>query len=219
MIAAFRKAPCWRLVATQHPGADIFQGLTDFGEWEELYEVESLTNERLRPHAGNLSSVPRERRGYGPGSAYIMAPFAYRAPGRFGDGSFGVLYAALDEPTALAEAAFHRARFLRSTGSPREIAAYQVLTLKLTGELEDIRLLLRSELYDPDPSRYGPAQVFAAQVRDLDGDGIVYASVRRLGGGCVAGFRPDRFSECRHARLLQFYWDGARLAGPEGSYA
>ena len=213
MIAAFQNAPCWRLVGARTPGVDVFHGITDFGEWEELYEIENLTNERLRAPAGNLAGIPRECRAYGPGSAYIMAPFAYRAPGRFGDGSYGVLYAALDEPTALAEAAFHRARFLRATANPKETATLQLLALKVTGELEDLRPLWGSEVYDPDPSRYGAAQRFAAQIRAQGGDGIVYASLRRLGGECVAGFRPDRFSDCRHVRLVQFYWDGAQLLG------
>lgn len=213
MIAAFVKTPCWRMVATRSPGVDLFQGLTDFGEWEELYEIESLTNERLRAPGGNLAAVPRDRRAYGPGSAYIMAPFAYRSPGRFGDGSFGVLYAALDEATAMAEVFYHRTRFLRATANPKEMAAYQVLTLKLTGNLEDLRTLRDGEWYDPDPARYAAAQDFAAQVRSRDGDGIVYASVRLPGGECVAGFRPDRFSECRHARLVHCYWDGSRLTG------
>jgi hypothetical protein len=59
-------------------------------------------------------------------------------PGGFGDGSFGVLYAALDEATAIAE----------------------------------------------------------------------MASVRWLGGECVAGFRPDLFSGCRPAGTVQFFWVG-----------
>ena len=38
------------------------------------------------------------------------------------------------------------------------------------------------------------------------------------GGECVAGFRPDRFYGCRHAKIIPFYWDGARLAGPDGCF-
>lgn len=136
MIAAFAQATCWRLVATRNPGADVFQGITDDGEREERYEIESLTNERLRAPFGNLVSVPKGLRAYG-----------------------------------------------------------------------------------PDLSRYGPAQAFGAQIRAGGGNGIVYASVRRPGGMCVAGFRPGRFSDCRHARLIQCHWDGARLTGPDGSFA
>jgi hypothetical protein len=28
-----------------------------------------------------------------------------------------------------------------------------------------------------------------------------------------APLRPDRFSECRHAKVIQAYWDGARMLG------
>ena len=108
---------------------------------------------------------------------------------------------------------YHRARFLRASATSKETAVFQVLTLKLTGVLEDLRPLSGAAWYDPDPARYGPAQGLGAQVRDCDGDGIVYASVRRPGWECVPGFRPDRFSECRHARLVQCYWDGAQIMG------
>lgn len=219
MITALERAPAWRLVATRSPGVDVFQGLSDFGEWEELYELESFTNERLRLVVSNLAFIPRERRALGPGSAYIMAPFAYWAPGRFGDGSFGVLYAALDEATTLAEVAFHRARFLRATRTPRETATYQMLSLKVAGAFEDLRGVDRPELFDPDPAGYGASQAFATGILARDGDGVLYPSVRRLGGTCVAGFRPDRFSDCRHLRLLSLFWDGDRLVGPDGCYA
>jgi hypothetical protein len=213
LITRLSRTPCWRLVTVRHAGVDIFQGLSDYGEWEELAEIESLTNERLKTAAGNLSLIPRERRAYGPGSAYVMAPFAYWAPGRFGTGGFGVLYAGLDEATARAEVFHHRARFLQATGTSREVATFQVLSLRCTGALEDIRSLAGTDLYDP--AAYGPAQTFAAKVRAGNGDGIFYASVRRPGGECVAGFWPDLFTECRHVRRIQCFWDGNRLHGED----
>jgi hypothetical protein len=94
-----------------------------------------------------------------------------------------------------------------------------MLSLNFTGDLEDIRPLVQSELYAPDPGQYSSAQRFAAQIQARDGDGIVYASVRRLDGECIAGFRPDRFSDCRQVRIIQLFWDGVRLMGPEGSLA
>jgi len=218
VITAFAQVPCWRMIGVRTSNIDLFQGLTDFGEWEALQEVDSLTNERTRRAASYLAAVPREHRAYGPGSTYIMAPFAYRAPGRFGDGSFGVLYAALDERTCLAEVGFHRARFYRSVGNPRETSDHQVLALDVTGNLEDLRNQPPDHptFVDPDPTHYGTAQAFAARLRSEGCPGIAYPSVRRFGGDCIAGFRPSLFSHCRHAKVIQLLWDGHHLLGPDG---
>ena len=216
MTVSFAAVPGWRAISIRTSSRDLFHGLTDYREWEELAEIDSLTNERTRLSAGYLAQIPKEQRAYGPGSLYLMAPFAYRSPGRFGDGSFGVLYAALDEPTALAEVGYHRARFLRATHTPRETSDHQLLTLKITGELEELRAMAVShpEYYDPDPANYGAAQAFATSLRVSGCAGIAYDSLRRLGGQCVAGFQPSLFSHCRHARVVQFHWDGQQLSGP-----
>ena len=218
MIATFLQAPCWRVIATRSSSQDLFQGLSEFGEWEALVEIDSLTNARTHPAIGHLARMPREDRAYGPGSTYIMAPFAYRAPGRFGDGSFGVLYAALDEQTAMTEVAWHRARFLRTTANRRESAPQQVLTLSLTADVEDLRGQAHAhpEWYGEDPLTYGPAQTLATGLRSGGRSGVAYDSVRHRGGECVAGFRPSIFSGCRHARVVHFFWDGRMLYGPDG---
>jgi hypothetical protein len=216
MIAEFKDLPCWRVIPTRVPGADLFQGIADYGEWEAVFEVENLWNERTRGVLGNLAQVPPGHRAYGPGSTFIMAPFAFPAAGRFGDGSHGVLYAGLDERTALAEVAFHRAKFMRETRRPRETLDHQVLGLAFTGKAEDIRSATEAlvQVYAPDTWTAG--QAFAAPVRARGLDAIAYASVRRLGGECLAGFRPNAFHQCRHLRLIQFFWDGAGLRGPDG---
>jgi hypothetical protein len=91
--------------------------------------------------AGSLASLPRSQWVTGPGSIYIMAPFAFREPGRFSDGSFAVLYAALDEATAVAELAGSRARFLRKSRIARGTLDHLLLRMSVTGSMEDARPL------------------------------------------------------------------------------
>lgn len=209
MNRSLTSVPCWRVIGTRVPAADLFGGIADYGEWEAVFEIENLWNERSLGVLGNLDLVPREHRAYGPGSAYIMAPFAYLAQGRFGDGSYGVLYAGLDERTAIVEVAWHRERFMKESGNPKETMDLQLLGLVFDGTVEDLRGVKHPAVYAPDSWLSG--QALATQIRGQGLDGIAYDSVRRLGGECLAGFRPNAFSQCRHVRPLQFFWDGIAI--------
>ena len=182
-------------------------------------EIAGLWDPMNSGPAGSLAGLPRAQWVTGPGSIYLMAPFAFRQPSRFGDGSYGVLYAALEETTAILEMAASRARFLRKSHAPRETLDNLLLTLSLTGLLEDARPLFRAG--DPIYAKedWAPAQVYGARVRGAGAKGITYASVRRIGQDCVAGFRPDLFHGCRPAGTLQMYWDGTSLWGPGGRLA
>lgn len=165
---------------------------------------------------GSLASLPRAQWVTGPGSTYIMAPFAFRQPGRFGDGSYGVLYAARDEATAVAEVASGRVRFLRAGRIARESLEEQMLRLVVNGALEDLRPRFAEgdPIYRPDDWTAG--QACGAALRASGADGVVYASVRRTGGECVGGFRPDLFSNCLPGASVTFFWDGRNLQGPDG---
>jgi len=215
MEARFEAVPLWRGVARLDPVRDLFGGLADFGEWQAVSEITRLWDPAAPGPRGNLAALPRSEWVVGPGSTFIMAPFAFQRPGRFGDGSFGVLYAALEEATALAELAHSRARFLRAGHNAREVLDHQMLTLLATGTFED----LRADRESPglhDPLDWGPGQAQGARIRAAGGNGITYASVRRPGGACVAGFRPGLFSHCEAAGTVQFFWDGMALHGPGG---
>jgi hypothetical protein len=209
----------WRGIAARKPSADFFGGIADFGEWQAVMEITGRWDPANPGPAGSLAGLPRAQWVLGPGSVYLMAPFAFRQPGRFGDGSNGVLYAAMAEATAITEMASGRARFLRGSHAPRETLDGMLLTLALTGLLEDARPLFRegATIYAPDDWTEG--QRFGARVRASGTDGILYTSVRRVGQECVAGFRPDLFSGCRPAGSLQFFWDGHDLWGPGGRLA
>jgi hypothetical protein len=123
-----------------------------------------------------------------------------------------VLYVALEEVTALAEVAWHRARFMREWSLPRQTTDYQVLGLSFTGTVEDVRPCREAGIYAPES--WAEGQVLGARIRAGGIDAIAYASVRHLGGECLAGFRPKAFSQCRCLRYTQFFWDGKALQAP-----
>lgn len=210
----FASVPAWRVVAARHPPIHLFEDVADASEFDALYELEAA----FSPHHDELrllQHLPRSEWVYGPGSGYVMAPFAYRSPSRFSNGDFGIFYAGLDEATAIAEVGFHRGVFMARTHEPPSVLEEQVLGARVTGNLVDIRgqATALPLLYAPDPAAYVHAQAFGASLHEASEEGLAYDSVRRPGGACVGILRPRRISGCRQIRLLKYVWDGSRIAG------
>jgi hypothetical protein len=212
--AALAGQPSWRVIAARHPPVLLFELVASQEDFEALYELEAA----FSPHYDEITLLhylPRNEWVFGPGSGYIMAPFAYLNPSRFSDGRFGVYYAALDEETAIREVAFHRGIFMSRTNEPASALEEQVLVASISGDLVDIRGQQASQqaVYTPDPLAYGPAQAFGANLRGAGETGIAFSSVRNAGGACVGIFRPRAVAECRQFRPLRYIWDGAKIAG------
>src|SRR5690606_37122100 len=79
-VRRVRWARAIRVVPSRYPPVDLYARIAPAEDFAALEEVEALTNDRLRAEAGVLALVPPEERVYGPGSAYIMAPFAHPNP-------------------------------------------------------------------------------------------------------------------------------------------
>jgi hypothetical protein len=213
-VSAIDWAPCVRIVPSRYPPVDLFERVADPADFEAVYEVEALTNDRLRAEVGEIALVPPAERVFGPGSSYIMAPFTHLAPGggRYTDGTYGAYYTASDRATAVAETCYHRARFMAATAEPPLDLEMRVLEARLSAELHDVRgmVLDRPELYLSE--EYRPPQELGRTLRYAGSSGVVYRSVRRAGGECAAVFRPRVLSECRQAEHLIYVWDGHRIA-------
>ena len=212
-VAKVEWKPCWRIIPSRFPPIELFERVSDAGDLEAIFELESLTNPRLREEVGDICLVPVEDRVSGPGSSAIMAAFTHLNPegSRFSDGSCGVFYAGKDLNTAIAETKHHRERFLRATAqSPMEfdMRAYAV---DLAGELHDLRgrrpdypLVYRED-------SHAAGRHLAGALRRDGSNGIAYDSIRREGGECAAVFRPVLLSNCRQERHLGYVWDGKRV--------
>ena len=206
--------PCWRIVPSRFPPIDLFERIADPADWDALIAVESLTNDRIRDAVGDIALVPAAERISGPGASVIMAAFTHLNPdgSRFSDGSFGVFYAGVDLATAIAETTHHRARFMRATGQSRMELDMRVYTVDLDGELHDItgRQAELPLVYHADD--YAGGQALATRLRADGSSGIVYDSVRRVEGTCVAVFRPRCLSNPRQERHLCYVWDGRAIS-------
>ena len=207
--------PCWRVIPSRFPTVDLFERVADPADLEAVFAIESLTNDRLRDEAGDLTLVPPEDRIAGPGTSAIMAAFTHLNPdgSRFSDGSYGVFYAAKSLETALRETIHHAEVFMRATTEPPMELTRRVILADLDGELHDLRGLADALPDVAHPDDYTAGQALARSLRAVGSNGIAYGSVHHAGGEYAAVFRPPLLSASRQERHLCYLWDGARISG------
>lgn len=201
----------YRIVASRFPPVGVFDAIADPKDLDALYAIESLTNPRLREEIGELVQVPRERRVSGPGSTPLMAAFTHLNPegSRFSDGSYGVLYLSHEFTTAVEETVYHREIFLAATKEPPIDLTVRCYVSGVHGTLHDIR---KGWKHEHDPGSYAASRKLGARLRKDGSNGIVYDSVRRVGGESAALFYPDLASPCVQGKHLIYRWDGERIA-------
>ncbi len=206
--------PCWRIIPSRFPPIQLFERIADPDDLEAIFEIEAMTNPRLRDEVGEISLVPEGDRVSGPGSSVIMAAFTHLNPegSRFTDGSFGVYYAAKDIETAVAETKHHRERFMRATNEKRMELDMRVYAVDLDGQMHDLRGQQDAYLDVYAADDYSASQALAKSLRNQDANGIAYDSVRHAGGECVAVFRPPVLSNGRQERHLCYVWDGNEIS-------
>jgi hypothetical protein len=208
-----RWQPAHRIIPTRYPTVYIFDRIADPADFDALYALEALTNDRLRDEAGVIDMVPAADRIVGPGSGPIMAAFTHVNPtgSRFSDGRFGMFYAAREKATAIAETQYHHARFLAATAEPPMQLSMRLYAVKVSAMLHDLR---PADVVSPEVhamGSYAASQALGAQLRQEGATGVVYRSVRHEGGECVGLFKPKGASQCMHAAYLLYVWDGSRF--------
>ena len=203
-----------RIIRSAFPPIDLFEDIADPADWPLLVSAEQKTNPRIMATIGNLDLVPEERRVGGNGASYLMSPFTHVSvdrPSRFTDGSSGVLYVGNAFETALFETIHHHGRFMaRTAEAPGWSSQFREIVLTVRANLHDLRGI---DLANPalDPGSYVAAQRLAEALKAAGADGLVYPSIRHLGGECVGLFYPDCASEPVQGRHLDYHWNGTRV--------
>jgi hypothetical protein len=152
--------------------------------------------------AGNPDRLPQLR-------AYLRMPG--RGPrSRFCDGSFRSVYAGKTLATCKAEVAFHHGQALRDSGEPPGAARiFEALMARVGGRFVDVRGG-HGDLHRPED--YGPAQAFGRAAKAAGEPGIVFRSLRRKAGECLAILDGEKVRSCALVELLALRWDGEQLA-------
>lgn len=177
----------------------------DDSHLRDLFELDFATNDRLHAENGLLPGIGYHELVFGvPNYRVINAAFTHAHPlgSRFNGPDRGAWYAAFELETAQGEVAFHKATEYAEIGRFEDSVTYDDYLADFSASFHD----LRGEALDP--RSYVACQELAQRLLDLGSLGVVYSSVRRAGGTCVACFRPALVGNVRKHHRYRFTWSG-----------
>lgn len=212
----FRDQIAYRLVNSKFPPIDIFDDVASNDEFEALYRLQARTNPRLLDEVGHIRLIRPERRPFGiTGCNYALAPFTHinRLGSRFSRGEFGVLYAAEEIETAIAETCYHQQRYFQKQlrGLKYDRIVMRGLKLTFSATLLNIRIPKIDKFGWYDPDDYTAAQQLGDAIKRADKDGLWFESVRRPSKSCYALFSPHLINSVLQTRHYELVWDGTRI--------
>ena len=144
----------------------------------------------------------------------VNAAFAHAHPlgSRFSGPDSGAWYAAFELETSQVEVAWHKSVVLAEINWPEESIAYDDHLADFSGEYHDIRGDARFwQCLEPDS--YVESQSLAETLLAQRSSGIVYPSIRRNNGTCLARFQPALVGNVRKSARYRFTWPAP--FGPE----
>jgi RES domain-containing protein len=128
--------------------------------------------------------------------------------GRFNSPGRGAWYAAFELETAQAEVAFHKSVALAEIARTDDVVTVDDYLADVSAELHD----LRGDTAHADclaPDSYVRSQQLAESLLGNGSLGVVYPSVRRRRGTCLACFRPALVANVRRRATYRFTWKGS----------
>jgi hypothetical protein len=184
-------APAYRLIPSQFPPIGLFDTVATAADLAAVMDLVGWTNDRIV--AERLARLPQAEWVFGrPNASVVMAAFLHVAPGgmRFNSNDLGAWYAAAALTTAAVEVAHHMRREAVARGAPTLTRKFRTYTSILAGDYLDIRgqQAARPEIYASDS--YAASQVLGESVRDADGAGLIFDSLRHAGGINIVAHRP-----------------------------
>jgi hypothetical protein len=196
----------YRLIPSHFPPIAFFENLLDSSELEAAYALESLTNDRLQDEVGNIQVVAERDRVCGHGPSVIMAAFTHIGyESRFTKGLYGVYYAGLELETAIKESQYSRSRLILATQEEAQILTMRCYKCTVDAHLVDLQG--DKDVHAPDS--YTAAQSKGANLRSGGEYGVLYNSVRKEGGQCIAIFKPKALKPpAVQTAHYQYHWNG-----------
>ena len=231
-ITAIRQDDTHRLIPSRYGEDSVLRRLAeDERELQLLFDLDGATNERLLGEANLLPGISVHELLFGVSYAHIVnAAFTHAHPGgsRFNAPERGAWYAGFELETAQAEVArFTKRKSLQEIDwKEPERFTFDDYLADFRADFHDIRGNdirgndLRgndggtdaSEDNWLDPDSYVASQRLARELLASGSSGIVYPSVRREGGACIACFRPALVTNVRQGQIVTLTFRGPNLS-------
>jgi len=196
-----------RLIPTAYYKPPVLSALADNdNELAILERLEGLTCRRLQTPA-----ILPDYDAWG--RSLIEAAFKYRRKGgcRFNDEGRGAWYAGFSDRTSLAEVAYHHTRELEYMGHLYDQVQYRALNASFIGRFNDLRSAAADDpcLHPDITVGYPAGQGLARQLISDGSRGLIYPSVRDLGGICIVAFQPNVVQDVTSGANWRLEWDGS----------
>lgn len=175
---------------------------------QDIYELDRVTNDRVLAENDLLPGIGVGELVFSvPSYRIINAAFTHAHPlgSRFNGPDRGAWYAGFELETSQAEVAWHKSLELAEIDCWTESVVYDDYLADFGGEYHDIRDV--GEFMDClAPDSYVASQGLAEWLLEDGSSGVVYPSVRRAGGACLACFRPALVGNVRKGARYRFTW-------------
>jgi len=210
-VSLVRRYDTHRLIPAKYSGASVLARIADDdAHLAEVFDLDHATNERLLAENERLPGIGLHELVFGvPYYRVVNAAFTHAHPlgSRFNGPERGAWYTAFELKTAQAEVAFHKSVQLAEIGRFEDEVTFDEYLSDFSGEFHDLRG--RETFLDClDPGSYRRSQALAERLLEAGSLGVVYPSVRRRGGTCLACFRPALVGNVRKAATYRFEWRG-----------
>lgn len=213
-LSLVRKFDTHRLIPSKYSdgGDSVLTRIADDDvHLQDLFDLDAATNDRLLAEAGwSLAVGPAELVAGVPYARIVNAAFAHPHPlgSRFNGPDRGAWYAGFELATSQAEVIFHKSTEYAEIGRFDDSVTYDDYLADVSAELHDVR---RSGEWGEvlAATSYVASQRLAEQLLAIGSLGVIYPSVRKKGGTCVALFQPALVANVRKGPTYRFTWSGS----------
>lgn len=211
-VALVRESDTHRLVPSRyvHGDASVLGAVAPDEEMQAVLDLDAATNDRLLAAEQRLPGIGLEELVFAiPNADVVNAAFCHPHPlgARFNGPDRGAWYAGFELATSQAEVAFHKTVQLAEIDRFEDSVTYDDYLADFAASFHDLRRA-RAFAACLDPRSYVESQALAEQLLRDGSLGVVYPSVRRRGGTCLACFRPALVGHVRRGRTYRFTWRG-----------
>ena len=212
-VTLVRQYDTHRLIPSRYGegGASVLARIADDdAHLADIFDLDHATNDRLLAENDMLPGIDTHELVFGlPYYRIVNAAFCHANPlgSRFNGSDRGAWYAAFELETAHAEIIFHRMLQLAEVDWFEDVATYDDYIADVSAELHDIR---HDDMFADclASDSYVASQGLAERLLADGSLGLIYPSVRKPGGTCIACFRPALVTNVRKARTWTFRWEG-----------